>query len=460
MNDRRWKVLANVMIWARRNAETLAESEVLLPTSWKESGTPLFTKEGVMPREPYGYSHWNAGRGLIFLRNPWMLPVKITVPLEGEAPLNAVSLYPETRRYGTAIAARAPWEVTLAPYETLVLSLSTEAIPEDLPHATESVASQLTARVQFKGLVRLEYEFKEPRLAPSHTVLVDESAKAVQLSMEAEVESHAEKTQLLLLLEGAKTPRKPETTLIINGKPISLSLISDDGGFAASGLTQPEHWAFYGADLPQGESALSLQATSAGHCDRLSLWVFATKAGGADSSHPNALPSPEVLYLDAVPLLNTVEVNDIAETRKEAAPVERIDGVYLDALEPESVVQGWRELERNQSVWKRPMRIAGQPFMRGLGTHAPSTITYLLDGSYKRFQALAGQDDEVNGSVTFQVLVDGEIRWESGVMRRGDPAKAVDVDLSGASKLELIVGDAEDNIMADHANWADAKFIR
>jgi hypothetical protein len=47
--------------------------------------------------------------------------------------------------------------------------------------------------------------------------------------------------------------------------------------------------------------------------------------------------------------------------------------------------------------------------------------------------------------------------WESGVLRGGDPAKEVSVDLHSVSKLSLLVGDADDDINYDHADWADAK---
>jgi alpha-galactosidase len=43
------------------------------------------------------------------------------------------------------------------------------------------------------------------------------------------------------------------------------------------------------------------------------------------------------------------------------------------------------------------------------------------------------------------------------VLRGGDPAKEVSVDLHGINKLSLLVGDADDDINYDHADWADAK---
>ena len=45
-------------------------------------------------------------------------------------------------------------------------------------------------------------------------------------------------------------------------------------------------------------------------------------------------------------------------------------------------------------------------------------------------------------------------------MNKQSPAKLVDLDISGVKTLELVVGHGGDDIMSDHANWADAKLLR
>jgi len=44
-------------------------------------------------------------------------------------------------------------------------------------------------------------------------------------------------------------------------------------------------------------------------------------------------------------------------------------------------------------------------------------------------------------------------------MTRDLPAAWVDLDVSGAKRLELIVGDAGD-VNGDHADWAEARLLR
>jgi endo-alpha-N-acetylgalactosaminidase len=140
--------------------------------------------------------------------------------------------------------------------------------------------------------------------------------------------------------------------------------------------------------------------------------------------------------------------------------MERINGVFLDTLDPVVSEQGYGTLQKNRSVWEKPMIISGQHYMRGLGTHAPARIVYDLAGQYSRFQAWAGADAATTPTVTFEVRTDGVSRWKSNLMQRGDAAQRVDVDITGAKSLELIVGDGGNGIGADHADWADARLLR
>ncbi len=105
-------------------------------------------------------------------------------------------------------------------------------------------------------------------------------------------------------------------------------------------------------------------------------------------------------------------------------------------------------------------------FKKGLGAHASSEVAYNLEGQgYTSFESYVGIDyyqisqGEVPSSVTFRVLVDGEEKYNSGEMTVKDPMQKVEIDLTGASTIQLFV-DAGENNYNDHADWADAKFIR
>lgn len=108
-----------------------------------------------------------------------------------------------------------------------------------------------------------------------------------------------------------------------------------------------------------------------------------------------------------------------------------------------------------------PLRIGSKSYTKGVGHHAKGIVTIPLDGGYTSFDAEVGlQPCGASGSVVFRVLVDGQCRFDSGVMKTGDAPKPVHVLLDNADELRLEAGDAGDGIACDMANWADARLTR
>ena len=125
---------------------------------------------------------------------------------------------------------------------------------------------------------------------------------------------------------------------------------------------------------------------------------------------------------------------------------------------------------RNQSHDQRPMAIEQVNFTKGLaihpGDHAKDPeahATFALDGRYEEFLATVGLDDEVRNqrepSVTFQVWVDGQPQFDSGVMRATTPARTIRINVAGAKILRLVVTDGGDGNVGDHANWGGARLL-
>ena len=121
---------------------------------------------------------------------------------------------------------------------------------------------------------------------------------------------------------------------------------------------------------------------------------------------------------------------------------------------------GWGNPKPNLAISGQALSIGGQKFPNGYGTHAPASILVETNGA-KKFSALVGVDDgapENVGSVEFFIESDGKILWQSGVMKRGDAAKTVDVDVSKVKWVKLRVSDAGNGAASDHADWANARF--
>ncbi|MFC3505282.1 NPCBM/NEW2 domain-containing protein [Micromonospora krabiensis] len=142
------------------------------------------------------------------------------------------------------------------------------------------------------------------------------------------------------------------------------------------------------------------------------------------------------------------------------APVPPDGNVVLSHHTWISATSGWMSPTVDLSVggWS-PITMLGQVHPTGLGVASPSTVRYYVGDRCSRLTALVGIDDAVNnvgpegGTATFQVVGDGKVLFDSGVVTR-EATRAVDVDLSGVRVLDLVVGDAGDGGYNDRANWA------
>jgi alpha-galactosidase len=148
------------------------------------------------------------------------------------------------------------------------------------------------------------------------------------------------------------------------------------------------------------------------------------------------------------------------EGGKPAAPPQKPEVVVsLDSLDLASVDQSWGSAHAGTSVEGHPITIAGKVYAHGVGTHATSEMHVQLGGAAASFTADVGVDDEPCGgvgTVVFSVLVDGKELARTPVVKKGEPARHLEVDLTGARELTLVVEDGGDNINFDHADWAAA----
>lgn len=120
----------------------------------------------------------------------------------------------------------------------------------------------------------------------------------------------------------------------------------------------------------------------------------------------------------------------------------------------------------DRSVTGTPLVAGGRSWTRGIGVHAPSRLGWELDGRWRSLRGSAAVDDQVlqlpaRGSVVFRILVDGEERWASRVLRGGQaPVPIPAVDLAGARELVLEVDMADDFHVADRADWLRVLVLR
>jgi alpha-galactosidase len=133
--------------------------------------------------------------------------------------------------------------------------------------------------------------------------------------------------------------------------------------------------------------------------------------------------------------------------------------LWLSSLEFQNFEQEWGTPQKDMSVVKTPLSIAGQRFEHGVGTHAVSRFDITLKGGADRFIASVGiNDDKGKGTVEFRIEGDQKELWKSGLMKTGDAARKVDIPLQGIDRLVLEVTNGGDDNRWDHADWADARF--
>lgn len=145
--------------------------------------------------------------------------------------------------------------------------------------------------------------------------------------------------------------------------------------------------------------------------------------------------------------------------------------VYLSDLKPISIKQDWGKLGLDESVRGNRLTTGNGIYSKGLGTHANSKIVYSVDG-YKEFRAVIGVDGEESGlspnyaSVIFKVYLDDKLVFESPIFYQYMPSQDISIAINNAKIIKLIITDARKGspdgnlICSDHADWANARFIK
>lgn len=136
----------------------------------------------------------------------------------------------------------------------------------------------------------------------------------------------------------------------------------------------------------------------------------------------------------------------------------------LSSLNWVSATAGWGSVTKNLSVGGNPITLNGVTYASGIGTHAVSQIVYTLDGAYINFISDVGIDAEEDGkgtgSVDFQVIGDGKVLFDSGVLTNASPTVSINVSVVGVQTLTLVATNGvAGSIDYDHADWAGARLL-
>jgi hypothetical protein len=148
--------------------------------------------------------------------------------------------------------------------------------------------------------------------------------------------------------------------------------------------------------------------------------------------------------------------------------------VYLSDMKPQLVdedanyIRGPKKLssdldfpyQKDRSAKGGKIIIGGIEHRKGVGVRARSALGYTLEGGFRRFQATLGLDAASLGlgAVRAEVEVDGK-KVKEVALKGTDPPQAIDLDVSGAKELRLLVTWAGFG-QSDFADWGSARLIR
>ncbi|MEV0445620.1 sigma-70 family RNA polymerase sigma factor [Streptomyces spectabilis] len=142
---------------------------------------------------------------------------------------------------------------------------------------------------------------------------------------------------------------------------------------------------------------------------------------------------------------------------------------------PAPVVYQWNELEygltgdgtkpemrlgESSWVWQRwGMSIADKRYGHGVTVHGTSSVTIDLNRKCTSYEALVGVDDMTMrlGQVRFSVYADGVRLWRSQLVKGGDQAVPVRVDLTGRKTIRLVVEPHTHFDSVALADWAQSR---
>lgn len=157
--------------------------------------------------------------------------------------------------------------------------------------------------------------------------------------------------------------------------------------------------------------------------------------------------------------------NEITKKRT-ISVVNMEDAHFLSDFDWNSTQNSYAVPVKDLAISHKTLRLTGEDgsekaYQKGIGAHSNSTIVYdLTDKDADYFTSFVGVDRQMYGSigsVTFQVIVDGEKQFDSGLMQSRDPQKFIEVNISGAKELKLVVTDGGNGNGSDHGSWGDAK---
>jgi NPCBM/NEW2 domain len=117
---------------------------------------------------------------------------------------------------------------------------------------------------------------------------------------------------------------------------------------------------------------------------------------------------------------------------------------------------------KDAAIGGGPLMLGGMRHAKGLTVHSAARLSWPLNGAYRRLRVVVGIADAFapEGDCPVRIELDGTVRWTRDRLRGGDAPVPVDLDLSGAQQLTLIIDLGERYDIGDHVVLGSAYLVR
>jgi hypothetical protein len=193
-----------------------------------------------------------------------------------------------------------------------------------------------------------------------------------------------------------------------------------------------------------------------------SNFSFLANVGASATTYSNTGLNPGTIYYYRVEALNSAGASPSSNIASATTQPVATNTVNLSSLTWVSATVGWGTIQKNLSIKGNPITLRGTVYSTGIGTHAVSQIVYNLGSQYSNFISDVGVDDETSGqgNVDFQVIGDGKVLFDSGVLTGTSTVVHINVSVGSVQQLTLIANNGvSGSIDYDHADWAGAQLV-
>jgi hypothetical protein len=134
---------------------------------------------------------------------------------------------------------------------------------------------------------------------------------------------------------------------------------------------------------------------------------------------------------------------------------------YLGAARPLATRSEWYSPRKDTNLNGSPLELSGKVYPKGLALHSRTELVYRLPAGFQRFKTLVGIDDAVRprGHVRLVIRADDRVLEELTVTGV-DKAIPLDLDISGAGRLAILVDFGDDLDVADHLDLCEARIVK